>query len=188
MNKPKKSRTKRWNMSQNEDTTNTTTNDILVTSVFDGHGGAKAMMFLKKHFLSAFEAIAEEIFEESRSSQNVVDVIKTATSLAFAEADVAFETEALECVLKGQWGAAQVGACVLMACTTDSNIVVANAGDCRALLAVRDETSNKLRPCQISNDHNAREKVEKLKLREAHPDEPNVIVEYVFFIYQLIVG
>ena len=151
----------------------------LFASVFDGHGGAKAMLFLKKHFLSAFEAIAEEIFEDSRSSLDTVDVIKRATSLAFAEADVAFETEALECVLKGQWGAAQVGACVLMACTTDSNIVVANAGDCRALLAVRDETSNKLRPCQISNDHNAREKVEKIKLRNTHPDESNVIVEYV---------
>ena len=84
----------------------------------------------------------------------------------------------MECVLRGQWGAAQVGACVLMACTTDSNIVVANEGDCRALLAVRDKNNNKLRPCQISNDHNAREEVEKKKLREAH-DEANVIVEYV---------
>ena len=135
------------------------------------------MLFLKRHFLNAFEAIAEEIFEDGRSSLDAVDVIKRATSLAFAEADVAFETEALECVLKGDWGAAQVGACVLMACTTDSSIVVANAGDCRALLAVRDERNNKLRPCQISNDHNAREKVEKKKLRNAHPDESNVIVE-----------
>jgi pyruvate dehydrogenase phosphatase len=166
------------NRSEEEEKKNTN-NDILVTSVFDGHGGAKAMLFLKKHFLSAFEAIAEEIFEDSRSSLDTVDVIKRATSLAFAEADVAFEKEALECVLKGEWGAAQVGACVLMACTTDSSIVVANAGDCRALLAVRDETNNKLRPCQISNDHNAREKVEKIKLRNAHPDESNVIVEYV---------
>ena len=175
----KKSGRNRWNAnpSQEEEDKKSTNNDILVTSVFDGHGGAKAMLFLKRHFLNAFEAIAEEIFEDGRSSLDAVDVIKRATSLAFAEADVAFETEALECVLKGDWGAAQVGACVLMACTTDSSIVVANAGDCRALLAVRDERNNKLRPCQISNDHNAREKVEKKKLRNAHPDESNVIVE-----------
>jgi serine/threonine protein phosphatase PrpC len=186
--KPKKSSSRsRWSVGQHVDESedgNThiqkkNNNDMLVTTVFDGHGGAKAMLFLKKHFLGAFEAIMEEILErKSSSSLNFVEVIQKAMSIAYEEADVAFETEALECVLRGQWGAAQVGACVLMACTTDSNIVVANAGDCRALLAVRDKNNNKLRPCQISNDHNAREEVEKKKLREAH-DEANVIVEYV---------
>eukprot|EP00939_MAST-03C_sp_MAST-3C-sp1_P002650 g2650.t1 len=164
---------------------------ILLAGVIDGHGGSKAMLFLKNNFVDAFETIAKDLFAISssentsfvpQSPETTCHLLDTALNLAFEEADCAFERESLALVLQGQWAAAHVGACLLVAAITSTHILVANAGDCRAVLAVRDDdgtmSSSSLRAVQISNDHNAREQTERAKLILEHPNEPNVVVEY----------
>eukprot|EP00940_MAST-03C_sp_MAST-3C-sp2_P000598 g598.t1 len=156
---------------------------MLITAVIDGHGGSKGMQFLKKHFMSAFELIIKDLFviSEVTNGEEGLDIpalLETAFALTFEEADFAFEKECLKSVKRGEWNAAHVGACLLASALTSTDIVIANAGDARAILALRDPETSKLRALQISSDHNAREKVERSKLMMDHPNDPNVVVEY----------
>lgn len=158
--------------------------NILLTYMFDGHGGAKAMQFLMSHFLSIFEATVAEYasIDEHEDTIDPSQVVQSAIVASFERADTAFEEEARRSIQAGSWNAAHVGACVLAACVTDSEIIVGNCGDCRALVAVReynqDRTSSVLKAVQLSHDHNAREAREKLRFAATHPDDPNAIVEY----------
>ncbi|RHZ08271.1 hypothetical protein DYB31_008285 [Aphanomyces astaci] len=68
----------------------------------------------------------------------------------------------------------RVGACSQLAYIKDSLLVVANAGDCRAVLGSVEDGSVVATP--LSNDHNAKLAVEKTRLSAAHPNEANIVV------------
>ena len=54
--------------------------------------------------------------------------------------------------------------------------IIANAGDCRAVLGTKSDKGDKYFTTRITMDHNCREPLEAYKLRKAHPNESNIIV------------
>lgn len=74
-----------------------------------------------------------------------------------------------------------MGSCALVAVIQDNNLVVANAGDCLAVLGQeypQGTSTAKASPIlahQINREHNARNSLERLLLTKAHPDEPDIV-------------
>ncbi|KAF9594155.1 hypothetical protein IFM89_028812 [Coptis chinensis] len=107
--------------------------------VFDGHNGSDAALFTQKHILKF-------IVEDSHFSTNVKKAIKS----GFIKADHAF---ADACSLDNSSGTT-----VLTALIFGRNMVVANAGDCRAVLGKRG------RAVELSKDHKPNCTSEKLRI------------------------
>jgi len=62
---------------------------------------------------------------------------------------------------------ARVGSCAITVAVTDSHLVVANSGDCRAVLGKRGG-----RIQELSTVHNVNNPDERERLRQEHPDDP----------------
>jgi len=75
---------------------------------------------------------------------------------------------------------AKVGCCALVAIQREKELVVANLGDCRAVLGSankdsKDQTRAAL-ATRLTSDHNARMPLELLQLQLEHPGEDDVVV------------
>ena len=81
---------------------------------------------------------------------------------------------------------AKVGCCALLLMRKDNQLITANCGDCRAILATQSPpttTASKASAStstytakRLTNDHNAREPIEQQKLYTEHPGESDVVV------------
>lgn len=89
-----------------------------IFGVYDGHGGSKAAEFAAKNLCNN---ILEEIVGESNESK-----IEEAVKRGYLTTDSEFLKEK---DVKG-------GSCCVTALISEGNLVVANAGDCRAVLSV----------------------------------------------------
>lgn len=85
--------------------------------IFDGHGGKRAAEFASEN-LGNF--IANEISTTNGSSSNVEEAIR----IGYLKTDAEFLKEE-----------ANGGACCVTALVRDGDVVVSNAGDCRAVLS-----------------------------------------------------
>lgn len=72
-----------------------------------------------------------------------------------------------------------MGSCALVAVVQENDLVVANSGDCIAVLGQVSSSHqtdvNSFIAHQINREHNARNSLESLLLTQAHPNEPNII-------------
>lgn len=79
-----------------------------------------------------------------------------------------------------------MGSCALLAVVQDNDLVVANSGDCIAVLGQvnpgymesdnsHDGTSTLILAHQINREHNARNSLESLLLHQIHPNETDVV-------------
>lgn len=86
-----------------------------IFGVFDGHGGAKAAEF-------AAENLNKNIMDElvSRNDEDVVEALKN----GYLKTDTEFLSEEF-----------QGGSCCVTALIKNGNLVVSNAGDCRAVVS-----------------------------------------------------
>jgi len=97
----------------------------------------------------------------------------------------AIENEYLDSVRQaynlGFGDVAKVGSCVLVALRNGNKLILANLGDCRAVLGstspspVQGATSS-LVATTLTHDHNAREELEAIKLAQDHPGESDIII------------
>jgi pyruvate dehydrogenase phosphatase len=75
---------------------------------------------------------------------------------------------------------AKVGCCALVALQRGDELVLANAGDCRAVLGSSpppaEAASGKFLATRLTHDHNARMPLELLTLQREHPGEKDVVV------------
>lgn len=121
------------------------------------------------------------------SFENIQNVIHS----AFAAVEAEYMEKTLDAFKLGFGELAKVGCCVLLAMRKDNQLVIANCGDCRAVMgtsvcppvAVKDELfeQNHLQnhrhvATRLTHDHNARVPLEALRLSIAHPNESDLIV------------
>ncbi|KAL8154288.1 hypothetical protein V2J09_012048 [Rumex salicifolius] len=132
--------------------------------VYDGHGGSQAAQFVNKHLLLNLKRLVSE-------NQGVSEgVIKK----AFLDTDKSFVSR-----VKKQWMEkpymASIGTCCLVGIICNGSLYVANAGDSRAILGRFDRDSGKIRPIQLSSDHNAEVESEREELQSLHPYDSQIV-------------
>jgi len=71
---------------------------------------------------------------------------------------------------------ASVGCCALVAIIKGSDLVVANCGDCRAVIGHQGAESDKVTAVTVTRDHNCRMPIEQMKLKREHPGEEDAFV------------
>lgn len=146
-------------------------------AVFDGHGGWQVSDFSSKSLLDtiignvddidttdeiALDAAITNSFQEVES--NIINSIRSPFKIGFGEV-------------------AKVGSCVLVALKNENRLVVANCGDCRAILGTESGLGNTKNASNVSfvstrlnREHNARIRLEQLFLSEQHGCENNLVV------------
>lgn len=129
-------------------------------AVFDGHGGA-----------GVADRLRVELFEEL-DRQLLKFATPTATdsmSEAIRETFKACDAQLLEGVQDQTLGVG-CGACALCVLVGSEHLIVANAGDCHAVLIRGDKAM------AVSSVHNADQPSERKRLQEEHPDEADIVV------------
>lgn len=145
-------------------------------AVFDGHGGWQAAELARKRLNIAAQT------ELKCSLADNPDQVKGALVQAFLRVEREYLYQVKSAFDLGFGAVASTGACAIMALIRDDWLYVANAGDCRAVLGRRRssgwvggvERNSQAEAVAMSNDHNAREETEQLKLRKLHPYEGDV--------------
>lgn len=146
---------------------------LLAAAVFDGHGGAAVAEHLSSSLLPAVERRLQA--SAGLSSNDLGAALRAAFAEQEAELRAGLMQLAQDAAIQPQskprfLRALRVGACALTLLVAPELVVVANCGDCQALL-VRDGV-----PRQLSRVHNADQPEEQRRLREAHPGEADAFV------------
>lgn len=102
----------------------------LLTAVFDGHGGWQAAEYARRNLLAR---VAQEL-EGMPADVDDPTALGAALARSFTAVDKSFLDAVKPAFGLGFGDLAHVGACALAAIITPRHIVVANAGDCRAVL------------------------------------------------------
>ncbi|KAF4674726.1 hypothetical protein FOL47_008776 [Perkinsus chesapeaki] len=137
----------------------------LCACVFDGHGGWQVAEYLRGHLPSLLATRFPQ-----KAGHIDARVIESACKEAFRVADQELEEHAREAQKLGFSQPVKTGACGLAVLITQTSIVVANAGDCKAVLYRED------RPALALNmQHNASDIREQRRLEMEHPFEDNVV-------------
>jgi len=139
--------------------------------VLDGHGGWQVAEWLRGALLPT---LSERFLLQTSPDDDdecVQRAVLLALEAAFAECEAALlrKVEASPSAA-GLARALRIGACALCAVVGPTHLLVANAGDCQALLVRGGE------PLPLSAIHNADQPEEQRRLRDTHPREPDVFV------------
>ncbi|ETV71597.1 hypothetical protein H257_13060 [Aphanomyces astaci] len=137
-------------------------------AVLDGHGGWQVSQYAHDHLVKNAQAELAKLPAKSTSK------VATALEQAFLRTDYDIQELVRPAFEIGFIQVNRVGACSQLAYIKDGLLIVANAGDCRAVLGSVEDGSVVATP--LSNDHNAKLAVEKTRLSAAHPNEANIVV------------
>ena len=146
-----------------------------VVGVFDGHGGAQVANYVRNNIISVLESNA--ILDETFDISNAESQEKIVT--CFQELEDGYLRSIEDSYKLGFGAVASVGCCALIAIRKGKHLLIANCGDCRAVLGTRMDGDNgrfHFRAVTCTNDHNCRRPEEQLKLRLQHPGESDVYV------------
>jgi pyruvate dehydrogenase phosphatase len=151
-----------------------------IVAVFDGHGGWNVADYASKVFVRELESSYETCAEDCEAKTMTTSLFETFDKIESAALKVANHAFKF-----GYGNVVRVGSCALIACFNKNTILVANLGDCRAVLA----SKNPLIDCdtyvgpksqyvvtRLTGEHNARVPLEVLKLKTLHPDEDNIVI------------
>ncbi|XP_078443764.1 putative protein phosphatase 2C 2 [Wolffia australiana] len=120
--------------------------------VFDGHGGADAAEYVKKNALRIFFEDAE-FPRSTEADEEFLDHVTSSIRRAFLLADDALADDCSVC--------SSSGTTALTALVLGRALVVANAGDCRAVLCRDGEA------VELSSDHRPTDAAERCRLEAA---------------------
>nr|PIM04979.1 protein phosphatase 2C domain-containing protein [Toxoplasma gondii COUG] len=160
---------------------------VLLTAVIDGHGGPQVaeyvMQNLPWHVERELTALRRAFLKKSNMGENgeasltdtswlTNELLTKAISRAFRTLDDEIYQSVSRAYRLGFHRSIRVGACCTAILVTDRSLVVANSGDCKAVLSRRYGAE-----LQALNEQlNANSPAERQRLREEHPDEENVVV------------
>ncbi|KEP60006.1 UNVERIFIED_CONTAM: protein phosphatase 2C domain-containing protein [Hammondia hammondi] len=160
---------------------------VLLTAVIDGHGGPQVaeyvMQNLPWHVERELTALRRAFLKKSNMGDNgeasltdtswlTNELLTKAISRAFRTLDDEIYQSVSRAYRLGFHRSIRVGACCTAILVTDRSLVVANSGDCKAVLSRRYGAE-----LQALNEQlNANSPAERQRLREEHPDEENVVV------------
>ncbi|CAK4082019.1 unnamed protein product [Aphanomyces euteiches] len=137
-------------------------------AIFDGHGGWQVAEYAQNHLIENAKA------ELAKESAQTVTKIESALEQAFLRTDFDLKEIVRGAFQLGFGQVNRVGACSMLAYVTDNLLVIANAGDERAVLGSFE--NDNLIAIPMSNDHNAKLPVEMARLAREHPGEDNIVV------------
>ncbi len=147
----------------------------LVAAVFDGHGGWQASEFAKTRIAGSLGKVLRDfgsLRETEGYDPNINALVNTFRSL---DRDLMYHIR--DAFTIGFGNVASTGACALVALIENDRLYIANAGDCRAVLArtTSNDEFGTLESVALSRDHNAREELEQKMLRTLHPFEGDIV-------------
>ncbi|ETV71576.1 hypothetical protein H257_13044 [Aphanomyces astaci] len=149
--------------------------DAVFASVLDGHGGWQVADYVKKHLVNNAATLLRDAAFNNPAASNDPTHIASLLSSAFVATDNALSALLLPSYQVGFGLVNRVGACSMLAYAKGDTLVVANAGDVRAVLASTN-ASGGLVATPLSTDHNAKHESEQARLVAAHPNESDVFV------------
>lgn len=150
-------------------------NPIQIACVLDGHGGWQVSEFVSNRLLQGLHNIFSiEISNFERKDEITID--KFITDL-FNDIEGNYISSIKESYQLGFGEVAKVGSCVLAAVKIGEDLIVANCGDCRAVIGsqITHEKETSTFATRVTMDHNSREMYEHLKLELAHPNEHDIV-------------
>eukprot|EP01060_Flectonema_neradi_P034957 TRINITY_DN627_c3_g1_i1.p1 TRINITY_DN627_c3_g1~~TRINITY_DN627_c3_g1_i1.p1 ORF type:complete len:370 (+),score=53.67 TRINITY_DN627_c3_g1_i1:37-1110(+) len=134
--------------------------------VFDGHGGAQVSDYCSRNIV---DTVRQELKLAKNSSDEEVSAAMKRGFLALDEKVVANLKPAYD---MGFSDIRRVGSCAILVRIRGDRAYVANAGDCRAVIAESGSS-------QIfsSKDHSAMDTATHSQLSKEHPNEPDIVVQ-----------
>lgn len=135
---------------------------VKLAAVFDGHGGWQISEYLYQNIKSRIETLSktnkkwDQVLNSAfdQLENEIVDLVRGSYKLGFSSV-------------------ASVGSCATVALILDKYFVVANAGDCQAVLVTNKNGEIKgINICQI---HSSNLKEEQQKLAKEHPGEEDIV-------------
>jgi pyruvate dehydrogenase phosphatase len=154
-------------------------------AVFDGHGGWEvaemASQSLPPLILEKLSKLSPEVYTKQHYiiDEIMIDAYQTIEKKWISSIEQSYTT--------GQGGYLnKIGSCSLLAFYKDSQLIIVNNGDCRAVLgSVTSSNSESVSTTSIpstytatilNRDHNCRVRLEQINLEENHPNETSLIV------------
>lgn len=146
---------------------------LFLLSVFDGHGGWQVAHYLERELLPTVRRnLGEQQSCENKSASNNThdpDVLSGILTKSYHEVDENLKKRIAHTIQLGFDRFVRVGSCACTVAITDSHYVVANAGDCRAILCRGGEV---LALSEVQNADNA---TERERIRSMRPSEPDAV-------------
>lgn len=146
-----------------------------VCAVFDGHGGWQVADYASKSF------IGHLIPRLIHSRPDMHNEVTNAIERTFESVEEGYITAVSPAYKLGFGEVGKVGSCALLAVQKGHDLFLGNCGDCRAVLCSSVSTdsnnsSTRAVATRLTRDHNARTPIEALLLRQAHPNEPDIVI------------
>ncbi len=115
-------------------------------------------------------------FEQTRTGPIAVE---RSVLQAFKTVEAEYLQKVRESYRLGFGEVAKVGCCALLAVHRGNELIIANCGDCRAVLGTAPSptaSNGKFFTTRLTHDHNARMPLELLTLQQEHPGEADIVV------------
>ena len=141
--------------------------DGYLVEVLDGHGGYQVAEYASKKLHIFFDEKIKELKDEGILSKD--DMIISAINYAFTAVEKDILQTAKDAFDKGFGDFIFIGACALVIIVHDNKLYVANCGDSKAKLFIKD--GGEYVPIKLTNTLNAGSKKEQLRLRTEYKDE-----------------
>jgi pyruvate dehydrogenase phosphatase len=152
-----------------------------LAAVFDGHGGWQVAQLAHERLLK--EVIEQMEQRQGQGSSASHDTAEQSILMAYKNVEEEYLRRVREAYRLGFGEVGKVGACALVVLhdTSKNQLIVGNAGDCRAVLGSIDASDDDANTTEyltsrITRDHNARMPLELLTLQKEHPGEDDVVV------------
>ncbi|KAG1700668.1 hypothetical protein DVH05_011529 [Phytophthora capsici] len=139
---------------------------VFFCGCYDGHGGEEAVDFVQKKLYANIRTHLEE--NDEPVAHSIITGFKDTEEEFKRRSRIKFE--------RGSWSSCSVGACAVMALVIDKKLYVASCGDCRAIMAFREDDGS-LSVEQITFDHSANEEREQRRLRVLYPEDYDIVCE-----------
>lgn len=148
-----------------------------ICGVFDGHGGWNVSHYLQNNFVPTYNKkyLHHSSNHRPNDENKLVACIQQSLMESFDELENSFIKKVSPAFELGFGEVARVGSCALVSVIDEDNLIVANAGDCLAVLGREDKEEGVIAH-QINREHNARSQLERFLLTVDHPDEDDIVV------------
>jgi pyruvate dehydrogenase phosphatase len=146
-------------------------NNWSYSAVFDGHGGWQVSDLASRRLI---DIIADKLCNSAVKDTDEVQLDKIISN-AFHDMEDEIITSIRPAFQLGFGEVAKVGSCVLIALHSNNRLIIANCGDCRAVLGSV-SSDHQSYAAIINRDHNCRVPLEQELLKAKHPNEANLVV------------
>jgi len=152
---------------------------LFLVAVFDGSGGWQVAHFLERELLPLVreklrpdggKMILSSTNHACTTQQHDPELVGDALKSSYEELDAVLKGKIQQTLQLGFDRFACIGSCACTVAVTDNHYVIANSGDCKAVLGKMDG-----KVVALSRVHNANVAAERERVRAKYPDDPDVV-------------